>query len=68
MSKQDVMREFGKLVAANDLEGAAAYYTEDAVVHIDGTGPLTCAADSRMGIAKTNGCRRAAHEAQTLTA
>ncbi len=41
MSKQDVMRELGKLVAANDLEGAAAYYTEDAVVHIDGTGPLT---------------------------
>ena len=29
-----------KLVAAGDLEGAAVYCTEDAVAHVDGTGPL----------------------------
>lgn len=39
MSKQDTMRQMGERFAAGDLEGALAFYTEDAVHHVDGRGP-----------------------------
>lgn len=41
MSKQEVIAKVAERIAAGDLEGAASYYAEDAVLHVDGNGPTS---------------------------